>query len=230
MTEATDVALSERYLAQIDRLRRVGGEAMVREWDRLGSHDEADLEAFIAAATPILSALQTTSAAFTAGYVAALVGERPPALTLDIDQDLRHPFIGAWKAYADGGSYEDAMTAGRDRSSSLASERVMLTQAEASKGVPGPVGWRRVPRGSTCSYCIVTSTQRYKTAESAARVGHRNKGRRTCDCSIVPIIGDRDPGRIINKPTLKAWKAAQGENAPAYFDADDLGPAARPGT
>lgn len=201
---------------------------MVRAWDRLGSHDEDDLDAFIVAVTPILVALQTTSGAFTAGYVAVLSGQRPPALTVDIDQDLRHPFIGMWKALKEGQSFEEALAAGRHRSSSLASERVMLTQAETAKRLTGTVGWRRVPQGSSCSYCIVISTQRYRTAEAAARVGHRNKGRRTCDCSIVPIIGERDPGRVINKPTLDAWKKAQGDNAPAYFDASTLNPASRP--
>lgn len=228
MTSTTDVALSERYLAQIDRLRRVGGAALVREWNRLGSYNEDDLEAFIAAATPILSALQTTAAAFTTGFVSALIGQRPPSLDVTIDQDLRHPFIGVWKALKNGQSFEDARAVGRERSLSLASERVMRTQAEAAKQAKGVVGWRRVPRGSTCSYCILVSTQRYRSAESATRVGHRNKGRLTCDCSVIPIIGDRDPGRVINKPMLKAWKEAQGENPPAYFDADDLTEAPRP--
>lgn len=54
------------------------------------------------------------------------------------------------------------------------------------------VGYRRVLTGTTCRWCARVATQRYLTADSAD-FGHHN-----CDCAVLPIIGDRDPGQIVN--------------------------------
>lgn len=180
MTTEQDVVLSERYLTRLATLSLTGASLLARMWDDLGSYDEADIEAFTEQAEPALNGLGQASAALTAGYVSLLTGERIPAPTLRLAQDMRHPFIGVWKELQDGVSYEVAVQNGRERAASLARERVMLGQAETAQQATRVTGWRRVPKGSTCSYCVLVSTQRYKSFESARRVGHRNKGRMTC--------------------------------------------------
>lgn len=222
MTTAEDIALSERYLAQVRRLQEDGGGLLASAWGRLESWDEADIAPFASVAMALLAALGQSSAALTAGYIGLLAGERLGVPRLAIDQDVRHPFIGVWKALKEGRPIEEAVAAGRERAAVLASERVMLAQDQTARQAQRVTGWRRVPGGSTCSYCVVVSTQRYRTAEAARRVGHRNKGRLTCDCSVVPIVGERDPGRVINRPVLNAWKQAQRDDTPRYFDADAL--------
>lgn len=227
------VAVTEGYRRQTLRLRLTGAAALLAIWQALPSHDDTDVDTFAKRAVPLLGGLQAAAAALTAGYVVLLAGRdaRPAVGGIVIDQDMRDPFIGVWKALKEGAGIDAALQAGANRVRSLADERVILTQratAERADSSSKIVGWRRVPQGSTCSFCVRAATQRYRTARAAGNVGHRNKGREYCDCDVVPILGDADPGRVINRPMLDAWKDAQGDDAPAYFDATSMEAAPRP--
>lgn len=233
MPPPLDVRATEAYRTRIRNLRLTGAATLAAIWAALTGIDPEDEEAFADRSTPVLTGLQGATTALTVGYFGLLSsGARVDTAGLTVAQDLRHPFIGVRKALKEGAEWEAAQAAGRARAEAMASERVMLTQAATAERIDATgkvVGWRRVPQGATCSYCIVVSTQRYRTAETASNVGHRNKGRLTCDCDVVPIVGDKDPGQVINRPTLKAWKAAnKADDKPAYFDATTLDPAPRP--
>lgn len=232
MTTAEAVALTRVYRRRIGQYRLGGAVLMARLWDGLPGYDEANLEEFAERGSVLLDELGSRSVALSGGYYARLADDVFVPEAVQLVTDMRHPFIGVWKALADGVEYRQAVAEGRHRAGVLAQERVIRSaravgsQADSLRGI---VGWRRVPQGSTCSWCMVVSTQRYRTADSAS-FGHGHKGVDYCDCDVVPITGRGDPGRVINRPLLEAWKKAQGGDAPAYFDADSLDPAPRPAT
>jgi hypothetical protein len=207
--------------------------ALTVVWDDLPGIDESDIPRFVRAATPLLQGTQTAAAASTSGYFRQLIGREALLNLRDlvVEQDMRHPFIGVWRDLKRGVSYRDAVKTGRDRAGTLAQERVELTQnrmAERLEQTGLEVGWRRVPQGATCSWCIRVATQRYKTAESAA-FGHGHSGVNYCDCKKVPIYGSKDPGRVINDGLRRQWNQAnKAENPPAYFDVTDGGLTAAP--
>lgn len=229
---ADPVQVTSAYRHRILRLRLLGAGALLALWQALESPNEDEVEGFTARASPVLAGLQSATAALTVGYVGLLAGRITPDLSgLTVEQDLRHPFIGVWRELKRGATFDAALQVGADRTKALADERVILTQrlvAERLDADDRIVGWRRVPQGSTCSFCIRAATERYASAKAAGNVGHKNKGRQYCDCDVVPIVGTADPGRVINRPMLDAWTKAQGDEPPAYFDATTLDAAPRP--
>ena len=91
---------------------------------------------------------------------------------------------------------------------SAASTGVMLANREAA--VQGfvavaaetgerVVGYRRVLTGASCAFCAAASTRRYRSEDLMPLHDH-------CDCDVAPIIGDRDPGNVINRDVLAELK------------------------
>lgn len=226
MTTSLDVRLTEQYLTQLNRIGTRGSVAMLRIWDGIDGIDERDIPRFVRLAVPLLDAVGTASAASTSGYFRQLLGRQAAVQIRDllIEQDMRHPFIGVWRDLNRGVPYQQALRTGRDRAGTLALERVELAQNELAgrlESEVGEVGWRRVPQGATCSWCIRVATQRYKTAASAS-FGHGHGGVNYCDCKKVPIHGATDPGRVINDGLRRQWnKANKADKPPAYFDVTD---------
>lgn len=230
MSPESDLALTRAFLREMHRLRITGADILGKIWRSLAGYDEKNIPQYEKQAAPALESLQLATAAVTAGYLSRIAKTKPPSTKgIEVPQDLRHPFIGVWKSLAEGLAYTDAVNVGMDRSSGLAAERISLTQRLTTHRAKEVVGWRRIPRGVTCSWCVHVSTQRYHTAESAS-FGHSQKGVEHCDCEIVPIVAHADPGQVINEDLLAKWKQAQNaEQPPAYFDVSrTLKPAARP--
>lgn len=230
MTSRSDVALTEAFQRESKRVRLRGMAALAGIWTALTGYDDSDVANFERRAHPILNALQTASAAITLGYLTRIADESPDLTDFTLDQDLRGPFIGVWAELKRTGNRDAALKIGATRAEGLAKERVVQTQREAMRRTSNVVGFRRVPQGSTCSWCVHVATQRYHTAHSAS-FGHGHKGVDYCDCDIVPIIGKSDPGQVINGRILNQWKSAQrADTPPAYFDTDGktLAPAERP--
>lgn len=78
--------------------------------------------------------------------------------------------------------------------------------------------YRRVLTGAeSCGLCVIASTQRYRKRDLLPI--HPN-----CDCVVAPIIGEQDPGRVINSTRIAEGAESQDENAAGVpvFDADDL--------
>jgi hypothetical protein len=232
VTTSGDVRLTELYLTQLRRITAAGMRALIAAWEALPGIDDEDVETFTRVAVPLLAGVETAAAASSAGYFRQLIG-RPatvPIRGLDIAQDLRHPFIGVYRDLKRGVPYREALNTGRDRSASLAQERVELTQNEIAGRLDSTVdvGWRRVPQGATCSWCVRVASQRYSNAR-AASFGHGHNGVDYCDCKKVPIYGSKDPGRVINDGLRRQWNQAnKADNPPAYFDVGDDGLTAAP--
>lgn len=231
MTSKLELALTEAYQRESRRIRLRGMAAVLAVWNSLRSHDEDQVEVFEGRSTPLLRALQIASAAVASGYLVRIADIEPPDLSdLTFDQDFRGPFIGVWAELKRTGNLNEALKIGATRAEGLAKERSIQTERATARRAKEIVGWRRVPHGATCSWCIHVSTGRYRTAESAS-FGHGHYGVDYCDCSIVPIVGKTDPGRVINERLLEQFKQTQQqENPPAYFNADGrtLAPAERP--
>lgn len=195
-----EVALTLRAQQLLARLRLLAGAALIRLWDALDDHRDSEADQWTRNAAPVVLAAQSRAIDTQLAYVRALIDDdvafdREELLALSA-VDLREPFIGLAVALRDGETLEAALDAGRSRAQGLADTAVSHASRSANTALDGHrriVGWRRVLSGPSCDWCITVSGQRYRSAESAA-FGHAR-----CNCSVAPIIGDRDPGRVLNR-------------------------------
>lgn len=218
------VELTRRYQRQLAALAARAETALTNIWDGLGSWDDPDVDRFIEQATPTVAGAQRSSTALTVGYLALLLGAALAVQkTLELP-DLRDPFIGYWTALSRGEPWEQAITTGRTRAGTLGLDGVQTaartTSDEIDQREDRIVGWERVLSGLSCEFCATVATQRYRTAESAS-FGHQR-----CDCTVVPIIGRQDPGRVINRGLLDQLKNLD-DDATGYVTNDGT-PAPRP--
>lgn len=192
-------------------------------WDRLGGLDDAALERFSTSAATTVRAAQITAAGVAAGYVRSYVSlaDGAPLELGDVNFDelaagarggvapetvYARPIITARAAIAEGKTFAVAMAAGRVRATSAAETDVALARRSGTFDAMGRardrvVGYRRVPSSSACLFCKVASTQRYKLRDLLPLHSH-------CHCTVAPIVGQRDPGRIINRDVYTELKAA----------------------
>lgn len=107
----------------------------------------------------------------------------------------------------------DAAEIGAQRLAIMAQTSMELALRYAAQRVveqtPGVDGYRRILRpylsaGGSCGLCIAASDRRYKTSELMPIHAR-------CKCSVLPIIGDQDPGLELNGYDLdEIYKAAGG--------------------
>jgi|GEM_PF-2868908 len=222
--------LSRRYGARLALIQSRSARRLVVAWLSLNSFREADEEEFAQLANPILDVAQDTSQALTIGYYGNLVPDvRSVVKQVRVERvSLDGPFTVARKALDLGKSSTEASQTAARRFPSMVTDEVMRAQGELNVQVDSiglVAGYRRIPSGSTCRYCVRTAAQRYFSERSARNVGHRNNGILTCDCRVEPIFGETDPGRTINSDfvaELKAAEASKGETS-EYFDVDGGG-------
>lgn len=197
------VAATVAYQTTLRRLRAGLSGALTPEWLALGSYDRDDVarwEVLIAAA---VAAFAEEAAAAAVGYVATVAEVVPPPLpTPTVLADPEVPFLRHWRGLNDGKLWEQSVEDAAGAVEEFANDVVHSTARVASDGVSDDVvGWRRVLVGPSCEWCALVSTQRYRSAESA------DFGHAKCDCTVAPIVGDADPGRVINRPLLRELKA-----------------------
>lgn len=213
------MAILDRYQAHLAMLRAAASTGAARAWDDLGSYDEADVDRYLAQTLPVVGASQSQAVILTDAYMASELGRSPigldvAALTgagvrngVDPAEVYRRPFVQVWKALADGTDWVDAVGAARARVSAVAETDVQLSMRAAARDVigrsPGVVGYRRVLTGKSCALCATASTQRYHR-EQLLPIHDR------CDCSVAPVHGNRDPGRVVNRRLLNDLKANGG--------------------
>jgi hypothetical protein len=86
-------------------------------------------------------------------------------------------------------------------------------QADVRSGSSGPAGvtgYRRIvhpelAKTGTCGLCIVASDNVYHTAQLLPIHGN-------CNCTVLPIVGEIDPGTGLNNLTLGDFYAAAGDS------------------
>lgn len=136
-------------------------------------------------------------------YLGARLGERVrfdrKTLLALASVDLTEPFIALGRILNGGGSNTEAVASGLARAEALGETSVQWAARAASTAAEGHsriVGWTRTLGAGSCPWCVKVSQQRYRSAESAS-FGHAR-----CNCGVDPIIGDRDPGRVLNRQAL----------------------------
>jgi hypothetical protein len=214
------VRIAKGHQAQLLAIRATAAAAVGAAWDRLMNRpDEGSARRFIGVAAPTLVASQTAAAiavlAFIPAYVGHALGERPDPLDLEAGDFLtprgvttatvlERAIVTMRTKLARGATLDDAVAAGRARAVQTAATEPMLTAraagAEAMRREPAVVGFRRVPDGNACKFCLLVATQRYHDGDLMPL----HPG---CGCTVAPIVGERDPGRVIDRDTLKRLKA-----------------------
>lgn len=220
---ADDVTLTRRYQARLLQLATATGAAVAQQWDELDSYDDPAL--WLALAGPPVAAGQEEASALTVAYVALIADMPVPSVDIRVGPPLDGPFAAFGSAIKRGLAFEAAVNLGRSRADEVGGGSVQWTAraaaGEAARHADGVVGWRRVLTGVSCDWCALIATQRYRTADSAS-FGHAR-----CDCTVVPIIGDRDPGQVINQPVLDRLHTLSATDRTGYVDAAGQ-PAPRP--
>lgn len=199
-------AVTLAYQSQLQALAESSGGGFRRAFIALGSYERADMDRWLTMIDPLVAATGEAASAAAVAYTSTIT-ETPPAAITAAEHaylaPLDAPFLKAWHHLKAGELWVDAVQAGADTATALGMDATQRSARHAAgRAAPdGVVGWRRVLTGKSCEWCALVSTQRYRSQDSAT-FGHQN-----CDCSVVSIIGDHDPGRVINSDLLDRLEA-----------------------
>jgi hypothetical protein len=195
---------------------------VLQMFNGLGSWRDTDIERFTTAVVPLIVGAERQMGSLTNAYIAAMVADMlgtPPtrpaadvatgaALRGGVDpaEVYARPIRTVWRALADGKDMDAALAAARLRLWQLTTTDLQLAKDHAARQTMTDdhrvVGYRRVLKGSrSCGLCVIATTQRYHREDLMPI----HPG---CDCGIAPIVGDHDPGQIINEPLLEGTHAA----------------------
>lgn len=217
MPDRQVVALVSGYGERTAAVRRRVERFIRLAWGSLESWREADIARFVRAVVPVVEGGQVQIAALTDAYLAAVhqgmtgTPARPVGVAANLVNDEAMRGVSTaevysrsgpevWSALDKGHSVTAAVTAGLRRAQTMAATDLQLAKTHASRHVlgrrDGVVGFRRVLTGRrSCALCGIASTQRYRH-EDLMPIHPQ------CDCSVAPIVGDRDPGQVIDPDTL----------------------------
>lgn len=214
------VALARRHQDQLLAIRDRTVTVMERLWERFGG-DPSTVAAdrFAQAAVPVLEGATASGAAaavaYVPMYVAAATGTAPvdpvridsrwvTPRGLSSVEVLAKPFVTMRVALAEGRDIATASELGRQRLVQIAATDPMLAARAASSAAMEAdrrvVGYRRVTDGQACPFCRLAATQRYRVGEL---MGLHVK----CGCTVAAIVGDVDPGRVLDREELRRLKA-----------------------
>ena len=237
MGEALPAALTERYDALSTSLRSRVIQFVLDAFDSLGGHRDSDAATFIEQVLPVVLQAQQTMGQITDAYLSSMIadmlGAAAAPVGVQLDEALRggapaevstRPFVTTWTALSKGKAYADAVAEGRTRLLSITETDLQLARTHAAQQSMQRGGARyfrrRLTGPSNCALCVLASTQRYKV-ENLMPI---HPG---CDCKVEPLVGNRDPGHIIDEATLREAHAAvakgigasdAGGRAPDYRD------------
>lgn len=177
-------------------------------WDQFANIDQRAAAAFLDAVVPVMDATTAHVGSLAAAMYGLLddldgiVPSGPPSGVplirggTSTETVFERGVVRARTMVKNGSPWADAMAGGRAQTVSAARTNVILANRSAADNEaarrPHVVGFRRVLTGRSCVMCAIASTQRYRRAELLPIHSH-------CDCDVAPIIGDVDPGRIINR-------------------------------
>jgi len=229
-TPTSDVVLAKEFKRANKRLTAATVRALVALWDGSPTDDLAGVAAWIESVLPLVRQAEAEAVRLASAYYSARLGDTAAVFANPEVAADTFAVLGAVRDGLESGAVTPTTVSeyGRKIMPKLAEQVVYRSQAEVANQVDAQygdrvTGWRRVPSGSTCSWCVLVSTQRYQTARSAS-FGHNNQkgGREFCDCVPPdPIVRDSDPGRIINGPRLSQLRTAmqvdEGATAPRYL-------------
>ncbi|MFG2468718.1 hypothetical protein ACGFXB_25130 [Streptomyces canus] len=216
--EALQAALTERYDAVSTSLRARVISFVLAAFDSLGNYRDADADAFVEHVLPTVLAAQAQMGQLTDAYLSAMIGDMlgttQAAAGVRLAEALRgvepaevyrRPFVTAYTALSQGKSYAEALGEARTRLLSITETDMQLARTHAARQSMERGGAqffrRRLTGTKNCALCTLASTQRY-------RVENLMPIHPGCDCKVEPLVGNKDPGQIIDEATLKAAHAA----------------------
>lgn len=205
--QAHAAAIRTRVLAGVNAL-----------WAALADYRDTNAGQFVASVGPLVEGGQQATAAATAAYLAVLEASVTARRAADIRLDpaasstqalrgvtsvelWRRPFTEVYTALSKDIPFPEAVQAGARRAVQLAATNLQLAKTHAARNVMEGsnqvVGYRRSLTGDhSCGLCVVASTQRYhKRNLLPIHPG--------CDCGVIPIFGDHDPGQVIDPDRLE---------------------------
>ncbi|AKY02173.1 head maturation protease [Streptomyces phage SF1] len=213
MGEALQNALSDRYDALSTSLRNRVVQFVLDAFDSLGGYRDADAAVFVEHVLPTVLAAQAQMGQITDAYLSAMIADMlggaaaPTGVALDealrgVDpaEVYRRPFVTTWTALSQGKAYAQAVDEGRTRLLSITETDMQLARTHAARQSMQRGGaryFRRALRGpGNCALCTIASTQRY-------RVENLMPIHPGCNCKPEPIVGNKDPGQIIDERLLR---------------------------
>ena len=243
-TEVQLVDIARRHQLQVLQVRDQTSRTLAALWSTVMTNPSEDAAGrWLASAVPLLGAAQSMSAGLALSFIGAFVGaatgkpSRPtklvPADFLDprgvpAVELLTRPVVAMRWALSKGQPMNVAAGEGQARAAQIGATDPMLSYRAAAaremKSNPAVVGYRRVPDGGACKFCLLAATQRYHDGDLMPV--HPN-----CGCTVAPIVGSKDPGQVIYRglvdqlmaadPALGKRGAANRQNARAAA-AEDL--------
>lgn len=224
MATATDQDIARQvaaYQATVAAVRLAVLRLVARSWGALGSWRDSDIDRWVETITPTIAGGLVQVAALTDAHLATVIGAmtdshpkpvgvRPRDVSVEALRGVpaaevhRRAGETVWSELSRGADLADAVSRGLDRANQLAEMDLQLAKTHTARRVVSGdkrvVGYRRVLTGAeSCKLCVVASTQLYRTEE--LQPSHVR-----CDCSTAVVIGDRDPGRVLNRDLLARLK------------------------
>jgi hypothetical protein len=187
-------------------------------WLAMKTYHRADADTFLQRVLPMIRGGQQVMGALTVGYIQRLVAtlsDNPVSFHglsaaeysgavlrggVPMNDVYLRPFYRLWAALAADQPLAQAVESAGARLRVLVATDLQLAKTHAARAAmrsEGVVGYRRVPDAGACDLCLVAATQRYRSKDLMPI--HPN-----CRCDVAPILGSRDPGRVISrqlKPT-----------------------------
>lgn len=209
------VRIQQAHHRRFIGLQEVAGDLVGEQWDAFAGLDDFAAAQFTAGAGLVVDQVRAQTSTLAVAYMNAndTLAGFPPELVpvvpsirngIPTPDVYRRSVVEARRMISQGSPFDEAMAAGRARAVSTAKTDVTLTnRAEISRAGPlrpWVVGYRRVLTGRSCGFCATASTQRYRSADLLPI----HPG---CDCDVGEIIGETDPGQIINRELLTELKA-----------------------
>jgi hypothetical protein len=217
----------QQFTAASVQLQTQTTAAVEAGWSSFTKWYDAVAVAAIAAEMANLSTVaQHTTAGLSAQYAtqvaAAALGVPAPRVPRNMWSQVRdgkplrlvhtRPAEVFKKAIATGATHEEAVARAVQRGTGLVTSDVLLEDRAVQRAVferMGVTGYRRIihpelSRTGTCGLCIAAADRVYSTNELMPL--HPP----SCNCSVLPIVGDIDPGLSLNEQDLKTLYADAG--------------------
>lgn len=185
-----------------------------QRWQGMAAYDEADIDAFVKAVSPVMNAGQAQLAALTDLYLANVeaavlggsarpVGVPPSTVSTEALRGVpagevwRRPGVAVWTALSNGRPYDAAVAVGLARAVDIAHTNLQLARTHTARrvlsGKDQVIGYRRVLSAGACELCQ-SSTHRFGKNELMPIHGR-------CVCSMVPVYRNAtDPGAVYDGP------------------------------
>lgn len=219
------------YQAAVAQVRARVLAYVERAWRGLGRYDRGDIERFVELILPQIAGGQVTTASLTDAYLAQLertvLGSAARTVGVDAASVLTEALRGVpaaevyqragvtvWRSLADGVPYERAVERGLERALSMASTDLQLAKTHTARAVMAPnekiARYRRsLTGGRSCGLCVVSATKVYRKQD----LQPIHPG---CDCGVLPIFFDRDPGLVVDPDLLDGVQARIEERFGAF--------------